>query len=78
MCIRDRVLSAVEGSQAQTEPIWDALEALGIPVLLLVNKVDRRGADSAGVCAELQEAISDKVVRLERTDREGEDNVAIS
>ena len=72
------VLSAVEGIQAQTEPIWDALEALAIPVLLLVNKIDRRGADSAGVCAELQGAFSDKVVRLERTEREGEDDVSVS
>ena len=72
------VLSAVEGIQAQTEPIWDALEALGIPVLLLVNKIDRRGADSAEVCAELQGTFSDKVVRLERTEREGEDDVSVS
>ena len=33
------VLSAVEGIQAQSEPIWDALEALGIPLLVFVNKI---------------------------------------
>ncbi|MDG6101826.1 TetM/TetW/TetO/TetS family tetracycline resistance ribosomal protection protein [Dactylosporangium aurantiacum] len=38
------VLSAVEGVQAQTRVLMRALTRLGIPVLLFVNKIDRRGA----------------------------------
>ena len=45
------VLSAVEGIQAQSEPIWDALRAMGIPVVLFINKIDRKGANVAGVFA---------------------------
>ena len=48
------VLSAVEGIQAQTESIWAALEALSIPVILFVNKLDRIGADTARVVDDLK------------------------
>lgn len=48
------VLSAVEGVQAQTEVIWDALRALGIPAILFINKTDRTGADAQKVLAEVR------------------------
>ena len=50
------VLSAVEGVQAQTRLLWRALEKMGIPTLLVVNKVDRAGCDIPGVlsCAALR------------------------
>src|SRR5882724_4813619 len=38
------VVSAVEGVQAQTRLLMRALRRLGIPVLIFVNKIDRRGA----------------------------------
>ena len=40
------VLSAVEGVQAHTETLWQALQDQGIPRLLLINKLDRVGADA--------------------------------
>ncbi len=39
------VISAVEGVQSQTPLLMRALQRLGVPTLLFVNKVDRRGAD---------------------------------
>lgn len=39
------IVSAVEGVQAQTEVIWDALRERGLPTLIYVNKMDRIGAD---------------------------------
>ncbi len=70
-------LSAVEGIQAQSEPIWDALAAMGIPTLLFINKIDRKGADVAGVFAELQRTFSPDVVLLNRADNEGFDEAGI-
>ena len=43
------IVSAVEGVQAQTEIIWQALRELGIPTLVYVNKMDRIGADALRV-----------------------------
>jgi len=38
------VVSAVEGVQAQTRVLMRTLRRLGIPALIFVNKIDRRGA----------------------------------
>lgn len=38
------VVSAVEGVQAQTRILMRALQRLGVPVLIFVNKLDRSGA----------------------------------
>ncbi|MFG1942674.1 GTP-binding protein [Nonomuraea sp. NPDC048826] len=43
------VVSAVEGVQAQTRVLMRTLRRLGIPTLIFVNKVDRRGAAYDGV-----------------------------
>ncbi len=65
------VLSAVEGLQAQTEPLWKALEARQIPVLLFINKIDRMGADAAGVLAQLRHTLSPEMVLLNQPGNEG-------
>ncbi len=56
------VVSAVEGIQSHTETIWKALEALHLPVILFVNKLDRVGADVAAVVADLKRRFSADVV----------------
>ena len=48
------IVSAVEGVQSQTEVIWKALEALKIPVIFFINKIDRAGADVARVMDEIK------------------------
>ncbi|MCC3375082.1 translation factor GTPase family protein [Cohnella sp. REN36] len=52
------IVSAVEGVQAQTEVIWQALRELRIPTLIYVNKMDRIGADPAAVVAQVRRLLS--------------------
>src|SRR6195256_816212 len=40
------VISAVEGVQPQTRVLMRALRRLGIPTLIFINKIHRRGADA--------------------------------
>ena len=48
------VISGVEGLEAQTYTIWRALQEKNVPVILFINKMDRKGADFDRVVAELQ------------------------
>ena len=54
------VVSAVEGIQGHTEALWRLLERYGLPVLLFLNKADRRqnGAEPDRVLQELQQRFS--------------------
>ena len=54
------VVSAVEGVQAQTEILLSAVQEMGLPCVLFVNKLDRAGSDFEAVCAELSEQFSDR------------------
>jgi ribosomal protection tetracycline resistance protein len=65
------VLSAVEGLQAQTEPLWQALAARQIPVLLFINKIDRLGANAAAVLGQVRRALSPEVILLNQPEDEG-------
>ena len=48
------VISGVEGLEAQTYTIWRALQEKNVPVIIFINKMDRKGADYDRVVAELQ------------------------
>lgn len=61
------VVSAVEGVQAQTRVLMRTLRRLGIPTLVFVNKIDRRGARADDVLAELAAKISPAVVPMGTT-----------
>lgn len=52
------IISAVEGVQAQTELIWNALRKLKIPTILYVNKMDRIGADPDRVLNDIRRYLS--------------------
>jgi ribosomal protection tetracycline resistance protein len=58
------VLSAVEGVQPQTRILWRALERLGVPTLLFVNKIDRAGADPERVLDEIEQRLTPDVVAM--------------
>jgi ribosomal protection tetracycline resistance protein len=64
------VVSAVEGVQAQTLVLMRALRRLGIPTLLFVNKVDRRGADVDRVVGEIRSRLGVAAVPLWLADPE--------
>ncbi len=59
------VISAVEGVQAQTPLLMRALQRLGVPTLVFVNKIDRRGADLDGVIEAVRERLTPAVVRMD-------------
>lgn len=58
------VLSSVEGVQPQTVVIWRALQRIGVPTILFVNKVDRSGADVEGVLDQVRRRLTPAVVQL--------------
>ncbi|MGW3166869.1 GTP-binding protein [Streptomyces sp. NPDC001142] len=65
------VLSAVEGVQPQTVILWRALRHIGIPTVLFINKVDRRGADVDRVLAQIRERLSRDLVVHTRLQQAG-------
>lgn len=52
------VLSAVEGVQSHTYLLWEALRKMGIPTLMVINKVDRQGADFRRVVMQLSKELA--------------------
>jgi ribosomal protection tetracycline resistance protein len=60
------VVSAVEGVQAQTRTLMRTLRRLSIPTLILVNKIDRRGAREASLLRELGTKLAAPVVPMGR------------
>jgi ribosomal protection tetracycline resistance protein len=58
------VISAVEGLQAQTRMLFSALQRLGVPTLIFVNKIDRAGAQDAALLARIAERLSPNIVAM--------------
>ena len=58
------VVSAVEGVQAQTAVLGRALHRLQIPVVIFVNKIDRRGADCQRVLEALAARLTSDIVSM--------------
>src|SRR5918994_6623618 len=58
------VVSAVEGVQPQTPLLFRALQRVGVPSLIFVNKIDRAGADPEGVVAAMRRRLSAGVVAM--------------
>jgi ribosomal protection tetracycline resistance protein len=61
------VISAVEGVQAQTRVLMRTLRRLGVPTLLFVNKIDRRGARDKGVLEDIRQRLTPAVVPMTST-----------
>ncbi|MFI2759184.1 GTP-binding protein [Streptomyces echinatus] len=58
------VVSAVEGVQAQTRVLMRTLRRLGIPTLVFVNKIDRRGARDAAVLRQMAQRLAVPLVPM--------------
>jgi ribosomal protection tetracycline resistance protein len=58
------VISAVEGVQPQTRILMRALQRLGVPTLIFVNKIDRRGAGYDGVLRAIAERLTPAIVAM--------------
>lgn len=71
------VVSAVEGVQAHTHTLYEALLERGIPVLIFINKIDRAGADVLQVCKDLQKELKAPAFNLQSCIDEGSNEVTI-
>jgi ribosomal protection tetracycline resistance protein len=58
------VVSAVEGVQPQTPLLFRALQRLGVPTLIFVNKIDRVGADPGRVLAAMSRRLASGMVAM--------------
>jgi ribosomal protection tetracycline resistance protein len=58
------VISAVEGVQSQTRKLAQAVRALGIPLILAVNKIDRAGARTDDLLADIGEKLDLRAVAM--------------
>ena len=58
------VVWAVEGVQAQTRVLMRALQRLGIPTLIFVNKMDRTGAVPERTLGDISDKLTPAVVAM--------------
>jgi ribosomal protection tetracycline resistance protein len=58
------VISAVEGVQPQTPLLMRALQRLHVPTLILVNKIDRRGAQYERVLESITERLTPAIIPM--------------
>lgn len=58
------VVSAVEGVQGQTRVLMRALQRLGIPTLIFINKLDRAGADPDRVLTAMRRRLTPDIVPM--------------
>jgi len=56
------VVSASDGVQVYTEKTWEGANALGLPRMIFINKMDRERADFAGVLEQITRTLSEKAV----------------
>jgi ribosomal protection tetracycline resistance protein len=70
------VVSAVEGVQAQTRVLMRTLRRLGIPTVIFINKIDRRGADPGRVLAQITDRLTPAAIALGGTRHAGERRAA--
>ncbi len=71
------LVSAVEGVQAHTETLFNALKEKQIPVLIFINKIDRVGANIENVLNELQKELRMQTIVLQQTLNEGGNDAEI-
>jgi elongation factor G len=59
------VVSATDGVQAQTEDVWRAAARIGLPRVIVINKLDRDRADFDRALAEIRETFGAGVAPVE-------------
>ena len=59
------VVSATDGVQAQTEDAWRAAAALGVPRVIVINKLDRERADFDRTLAQIRDTFGAGVAPVE-------------
>ena len=69
------VISAVEGIQAQTEILFDALQKTGTNSILFINKLDRAGSDSKKVIEDIKAKFGKRLLLCNKANGEGEKTI---
>lgn len=59
------VFCAKSGVQPQSETVWHQANKYNVPRIIMVNKMDRQGADFIGVVKEIQEKLNTLVVPVQ-------------
>ncbi len=59
------VISAAEGIEAQTTLLWNYLEALKIPTIIFINKIDRMNSDVEKVIEDITSNLTQQIVILQ-------------
>lgn len=72
------LVSAVEGVQSHTYAIWEALKEMNKPVMVVINKIDRPGADVQKVLQELQQELNMVPFLMHSPEQEGTANATIT
>lgn len=72
------VVSAVEGVEAQTYTIYEALKRKNIPVIVFINKVDRKNADYEKVLCDLKTKLGMRLVKLSDIKYDNSGNIIVS
>ena len=72
------IVSAVEGVRAHTENILKSLDAINLPRLVFINKIDRTGADVSKVIKELEDISSQTHIVLSDIENAGTESCSIS
>lgn len=72
------VISAVEGVQAHTETLWNALQDRKIPTILFINKIDRVGADVELVISEIRKELTNNLAVLSEVKNEATPEANVS
>lgn len=71
------VVSAVEGVQGHTINLYRAIRALNIPTLIFINKIDRTGANTDDVLAELESELGANCLFLQKVVNQASNGVSI-
>ncbi len=71
------VVSAVEGVQPQTVVLWRAMQRIGVPTTVFVNKLDRTGASLERTVGQLTRRLALRPVLLARADAQGTRDVTV-
>ncbi len=72
------VISAVEGVQAHTETLWNALRKLNIPILIFINKIDRAGADVATVVQEIKRELTEDALLMQTVSNQEDSRASVT
>lgn len=66
-------ISGVEGVEAQTYTIWNALKEKKVPTIFFINKMDRDGANYESTLKELREKLEVPIISLEKVEKDGKE-----